>query len=209
MRIAVLGGNGQTGKLVAQLALDRGHEVAATVRSEGKRPDIHQAALTVMVGDPTDPKFLVDVFRGRDAVVSTLGGSRPTKASTSVYPRSASAIVQASRETGLKRVLVSSTALLFPSRTLLERILPLIVRHTVRSAREMEQSLKDAGLDWTVARCGFLTNVEDTNYRAEVDRLPPDGSSVSRAGLASFLLDAIERSDAICQVFGVGKASKH
>ena len=73
----------------------------------------------------------------------------------------------------------------------------------------MEQSLKDADLDWTVARCGFLTNVEDTNYRAEVDRLPPNGSSVSRAGLASLLLDAIERSDAICQVFGVGKASKH
>lgn len=203
MKITVLGANGRTGSQLVRLALERAADVTAVVRSEDKFLDLEDDNLTTMFGDPCDPKFLSRAFCGKDVVVSTLGGRIPTKAATSIYYRSADAIVEAARDTGLERVLVTSTALLFPPRSLLERILPVIVRHTVQSARQMEQTLAGADLSWTIARCGFLTDKDEHRYRAEIDRLPRNGSSVSRKGLASFLIDAIEQPDANCQVFGV------
>ena len=203
MKIVVLGANGRTGSQLVRLALERAADVTAIVRSEDKYLDFEDDDLTTMFGDPCDPKFLSRVFRGKDVVVSTLGGRTPTKTATSVNYRSADAIVEAARDTGLKRVLVISTALLFPPRSPLDRLLPMIVRHTVSSARKMEQTLAGADISWTFARCGFLTDKDETNYRAEIDRLPRNGSSVSRKGLASFLIDAIEHPDANCQVFGV------
>lgn len=158
-----------------------------------------------MVGDPCDPTFLERVFQGKDVVVSTLGGKAPTKASTSVFYRSAEAIVEAAQVTGLKRVLVTSTALLFPPRSLWDRLLIMMVPHTVRSAQQMEDVLKGSELSWTIARCGFLNNNEICEYRAEVDSLPKKGSFIARAGLASFLLDTMEQFDAVRRVFGVSR----
>ena len=203
MRIIVLGANGRTGSQLVRLALERDADVTAIVRSEDKRLDLEDDNLTTMLGDPCDPNFLSRAFRGKDVVVSTLGGRTPTKTATSVYYRSAEAIVEAARDTGLKRVLVTSTALLFPPRSLLDRLLPMIVRNTVSSARKMEQTLAGADISWTFARCGFLTDKDEYGYRAEIDHLPGNGSSVSRKGLASFLIDSIEHPDAICQLFGV------
>ncbi len=203
MRIIVLGANGRTGSQLVRLALDRAADVTAIVRSEDKCLDLEDDNLTTMFGDPCDPKFLSRAFRGMDVVVSTLGGRTPTKTATSVYYRSAEAIVEAARDTGLERVLVTSTALLFPPRSLLDRLLPMIVRNTVSNARKMEQTLAGADISWTIARCGFLTDKDEYGYRAEIDRLPGNGSSVPRKGLASFLIDSIEHPDAICQVFGV------
>ena len=203
MKIVVLGANGRTGNLLVRLALERAADVTAVVRSEGKCIDLKDDSLTTMVGDPCDPKFLSRVLRGKDVLVSTLGGRTPTKTATSVYHMSAEAIVEAAGATGLKRVLVTSTALLFPPRSVLDRLLPMIVRNAVRSARQMEETLKGADISWTFARCGFLTNNDECRYRAEIDRLPSNGSSVSRVGLASFLIDAIEKPNATCQVFGV------
>lgn len=208
MRVIVLGANRRTGQHVLQVALERGFDVTAVVRSHDKQPSIKHERLTATIGDPCNPEFLTKVFRGQDVVISTLGGRRPTKAATSVYFQSADAIVAAACDTGLKRVLVTSTALLFPPRTLVEKILSLIVRHIVRSAARMEQVLKASDLDWTVARCGFLTSEEEPKYRSEQGRSPLNGSSVSRLGLAHFLVDAIERPDSSCQVFGVSSPEK-
>jgi putative NADH-flavin reductase len=178
-------------------------DVTAVVRSAGKQPGTRHDRLIFKVGDPCDPTFLKRVLRGQDVVISTLGGRSPTKTATSVYFRSASAIVEAARDTGLNRVLVTSTALLFPARTLLEKILRFVVPNVVRSATRMEEILKESDLNWTFARCGFLNDDEEAIYRAQKDSLPSKGTSVSRLALAHFLVDAIEKPDARCSVFGV------
>ncbi len=208
MKILVLGANGRTGCHLVRLALKRGDTVSAVVRSEEKRPDIQHDDLTVLVGDPCDANFLSDVFHGHDAVVSALGGRRPTKAATSVYPLSASAIVKAAHNTGVERILVTSSALLFPRRSLMEKILPLIVPNIVSNATRMEEILRDSPIRWTVARCGFLTDKEETEYRAEQGKLPTKGSSVSRQSLAHFLIDAVQRSETTRQVFGVSAPAR-
>jgi putative NADH-flavin reductase len=203
VKLVVLGANGRTGTRVLQAALDRDMDVTAVVRSASKQPDIRHEKLTVMIGDPCDAAFLKPVFRGQDAVISTLGGRRPTRLATSVYFRSADAIVEAAWDTGLKRVLVTSTALLFPRHRLMDGILRRLVPNVVRSANRMERILRASALDWTSARCGFLNDGDEARYRAEKGALPDRGTSVSRPALARFLLDAIENPDARCAVFGV------
>lgn len=126
MKLVVLGANGRTGKHVLRQAIERGADVTAVVRSEGKRPPIEHDRLRVVVGDPCDPDFLTEVFRGHDAVVSTLGGRLPTKAATAVYPLSAEAIVTAACATGLQKVVVTSSALLFSPQPNARRVLEAI-----------------------------------------------------------------------------------
>ena len=207
MKLVVLGANGRTGKHVLEAALVKGMDVTAVVRSEDRVPGIQHDRLNVVVGDPCEASFLKSVFRGQDAVISALGGRRPTKAATSIYYRSASAMVEAARYTGVRRVLVTSTALLFREQSLIGEALRFIVPNTVRSATLMEDILKSSGLIWTSARAGFLNNANNMSYHAQQDGLPKDGTSVSRRALANFLIDAIESPSARCAAFGVSNAA--
>ncbi len=209
MKLVALGANGRTGRLVLREALERGASVTAVVRSDAKRPAIRHDRLRVVIGDPCDPHFLATTFQGEDAAISTLGGRRPTKRATSIYYRSAEAIARAAAETGLDRIAVTSSALLFPPRRLLDRLLAGIVHNVVHSATRMEQTLRDASLNVTIARCGFLTDANDTAYRAEQGSLPIEGSSISRPALAKFLVHAIEHPWSGFRIYGVsGPATK-
>lgn len=205
MKLVVLGANGRTGTIVVQQALARGDAVTAVVRSEDKRLSIHNDRLRVVVGDPCDPKFLARTFEGQDAVVSTLGGRSPSKKATSIYWRSAESIVEAAQTAGLKRIVVTSSALLFPPKRIIDRLLVVLVRNVVLSATRMEQILGRSDLDVTIARCGFLTDKVEQGYRAELGNLPTDGSVISRTGLAEFLVDKVRESSPGKQVYGVAR----
>ena len=207
MKLVVLGANGGTGQHVLSAALEEGMVATAVVRTDNKRPKIQHPNLKVVVGDPCDPVFLKAVLRGQDALISTLGGRAPTKSATSVYYRSADAIVEAAWHTGLKRVLVTSTALLFPEQTMLGTVLRYLVPNVVRSAEQMEHVLKNSGLTWTSARAGFLNDVRDATYRAQKDALPNDGTAVPRLALARFLVDAIQNPETSCAAYGVSQAA--
>ena len=207
MKLVVLGANGGTGRQVLKAALNDGMEVTAVVRAANKRPQIAHPNLKIVVGDPCDPAFLKTVLRNQDALISTLGGRAPTKAATSVYYRSADAIVEAAWDTGVQRVLVTSTALLFPEQTLLGQILRCLVPNVVRSADRMEQVLKNSPLNWTSARAGFLNDAREANYRAEKGALPKDGTAVPRPALARFLIDALENPETNRAAYGVSMAA--
>ncbi|MEM8937210.1 MAG: NAD(P)-binding oxidoreductase [Pseudomonadota bacterium] len=203
MKLVVLGANGRTGNRVVTRLLGNGAKVTAVVRDETKRPTIRHDRLTGVVGDPCDPKFLTEVFRNHDAVISTLGGRSPTKRATSIYPLSARAIVDAARDTGVRKVIVTSSALLFKPQRLVDRILAAIVPHVVQNATLMEQLLFNADIDITVARCGFLTDADETRYRSTRDALPENGSSVSRPSLAHFIVDCVSASWSGHHIWGV------
>lgn len=207
MKLVVLGANGRTGQHVLQAALEKGLDVTAVVRSADKSPRIQHERLAVVVGDPCAPAFLRSVLRGQDVVISALGGRRPTKAATSVYYRSTDAIAEAARETGLQRVLTTSTALLFRKQKVIGKILRVLVPNIVRSATRMERILETSGLIWTSARPGFLNDANEAVYCAEKGGLPKHGTSISRRALAAFLIDSIDNPETYGAAFGVSNAT--
>ena len=73
----------------------------------------------------------------------------------------------------------------------------------------MERTFDEADLNVVVARCGFLTDLDEPRYRAELGALPASGRSVPRLGLARFLVDTSQSEWSGFEVYGVsGPASR-
>ncbi|MFF4606760.1 NAD(P)-dependent oxidoreductase [Streptomyces sp. NPDC001339] len=71
--IALFGANGSIGSRILGEALQRGHQVTAVVRDPAKITTTHPN-LTVTTGDVLDPASVAAVAKGKDVVVSAVGG---------------------------------------------------------------------------------------------------------------------------------------
>jgi len=203
MKIVLLGANGRTGREVMRLALQAGDAVTAVVRSADSLTDVRHERLQIVVGDVCDPGFLKTVFAGHDAVVSTVGPRTPTKSACTIYSRSAAAIVEAMQATGLKRVVITSTALLFSPRKVVDHVLQVIAKNNRNAAGLMEARIREAGLDFTFARTGFLTEGDGPCYRTADGAMPGGRGSISRRALAEFLVTELKQSDHVAEVVGL------
>ncbi|MEO0952092.1 MAG: NAD(P)H-binding protein [Pseudomonadota bacterium] len=203
MNIVLLGANGRTGRLFLQMALASGHSVTGVVRSAKSLEGVQHERLTTRVGDVCDLAFLKDVLPGHDAVVSTVGPRSPTRSACLIYSRSGQAIAEAMQATGLKRVLLTSTALLFPPASTFDHALRWIARNNQKAAGLMEDRVREAQLDYTFARTGFLTNAEDAAFEKANNAAPEGSNSLPRLALANFLLIELDRSDHVGQVVGL------
>jgi len=72
LTVLVVGATGSIGHLVVDAAIRQGHAVRALVRDRGKAARLRGEA-QVVIGDVTQPKTLVGVVDGVDAIVFTLG----------------------------------------------------------------------------------------------------------------------------------------
>jgi len=203
MKIVLLGANGRTGLEVLHGALKAGDSVTALVRNADHMKDITHDRLKLIVGDVCDSKFLESALSGHDLVISTLGPRKPTKSACRIYSNSAKSIVAAMKKCELSRLMVTSTALLFPSNRISDRFFRLVARNNFKEAGLMESHIKDSGLDWTFARTGFLTNKNNDEYMSTSNEFPEAGGSISRAALANFLLSEARDSNYIKQAVGL------
>lgn len=202
MQIILLGANGRTGREVLSRALDSGDSVTALVRAEDRLADVTHSRLDVRVGNVCDSSALKEILPGHDLLISTLGPRMPTKVACTIYSESAIAIVDAMQECGVTRLLVTSTALLFPSDKLLDRVLRLVARHNVRNAGLMEETIRSSNLEWTIARMGFLSDKFSMDFRLAEGAFP-GGGSISRAAVAHFLLTEAKESKYPRKVVGL------
>lgn len=202
MRILLLGANGRTGRKFLKHALSEGDTVTALVRTKDSLTDVSHSQLNLHIGNVCDANCLKEVLPGHDIVVSVLGPRMPTKAACSIYSESAIAIVEAMKGSGVNRLLVTSTALLFPSNKLLDRVLGFIARHNASHAAIMEATFRASDLKWTFARMGFLNDNNTIDYRLAEGALP-SGGSISRLAVAHFLLAEAKQSNYVNKVVGL------
>ncbi|MEM9190339.1 MAG: NAD(P)H-binding protein [Myxococcota bacterium] len=203
MKIVVLGANGRTGRQLLRFALKSGASVTALVRSVDRLTDMHHERLRVRVGSACDATTIRATIEGHDVVISALGPRWPTQAATSVYPESGAAIVEAMERSGVDRLLVTSSALLFPDDSFFVRSLRWLVPNVVDGARRMEEQIQASNLNWTIVRTSFLTDGSSTDYRLGRGTLPEGGGAVSRAAVASFLLAEAERAAFAREIVGL------
>jgi uncharacterized protein len=103
MRIAVIGATGTIGSRITKEAVARGHQVTAVQRGLLK-PAIPLDQVRHMRGDALDPKSLVGALQGQDAIVCAVSPRNPPGHNT--LPRAARSLLAASRETGVRRLVV-------------------------------------------------------------------------------------------------------
>jgi uncharacterized protein YbjT (DUF2867 family) len=193
MLIAILGGTGGIGGHVLSWALDAGHPVRALARRPEALPG--RDGLTVVRGDALDAAAVAETIAGAGAVVSALG-PRGAK-SESLLAGAAENIVAAMDKTGARRLICVSAAGAYITSDpntgrLLKAILPRVFAKQFADTRQMENVIRESGLDWTLVRATRLVNRPGTGrYRVSPDFPPPHGAAIARADVAHFIAAAL------------------
>lgn len=190
-KIAILGAAGRTGQLLVDQAVAAGYEVVAFVRDTGEtmaeRPHV-----SVVSGDARRPEDLIKVLKGQDAVISTLGSSKP---GDRVIADSTISLIEAAHQTGVKRVIMMSSFLAtknFQPHPIIKFALRLM-GSIVSDIHSGEGRLQASDLDYTIVYATRLTN-EPLNPHFKIvgaDEEVGATDSISRADVASFLLQQL------------------
>jgi putative NADH-flavin reductase len=186
------------------LAIKRGHEVTAFVRTPQKiKPS---ASLAVVQGDPLRPETIAAALPGHDAVLSAIGPPpREAMRPSTLLADCARATVEAMASSGVSRLAIVSAAVLFPEKGLYFAFFKWLLRHHARDLRAMEDLVRASRLAWTIARPPRLTKSPDAQFRAVRDALPPGSRAMSFRSVAAFMLEAVERRSHVTEIVGLGR----
>ena len=192
MKLVVFGASRGAGLEVVKQALNAEHAVIAFVRSPSNL-QIQHPNLTVFQGDALDADAVEKAIAGQEAVVSTLGATRPPV--PHMMETSARNIVAGMKKHGVYRIVSTTGAGVRQPEDqpkfidhLIGILLNLLAREVVMDSAANVRVIQASELDWTVIRFPRLTDGEHTGkYR--VGYVDKDSSSqLSRADAADFVL---------------------
>jgi putative NADH-flavin reductase len=201
-RLFILGATGRIGQAVIDEAIERGHRVTAFVRSPDKIGGL-RPWISVEKGDPRSIDDLRAALPGHDAVISALGP--PGIRRTTIHRDAARTTVMAMQAAGIRRLLIVSAAVLFENQGFFYWLARnTFLRNVAEDTAAMERIVTASELDWTIVRPPRLTMGDLTRHYAVKDgRMPAGRQSISRADVAHFLLDELERPEHIRRMVGI------
>ena len=221
MRLTIFAATGGIGRHLLTQSLAAGHDVTAVVRN----PAALAGQVRTVAADlaTASPAALESAVAGADAVLSGLGPR--SRADTGVTGRGTRAIVGAMQATGVRRIVVVSAAPIgtvaspgrpkppkhdpgdgFFMRHLLSPAVRAVLREHYADLAQMEDVLRDSGLDWTVVRPPRLDDKPATGrYRTAYGQNVRGGWIVSRADVAYFMLRALDQPETIKQTVGIAR----
>jgi putative NADH-flavin reductase len=219
MKLTIFAATGGIGRQVLEQATAVGDEITAVVRN----PKRLSGGVRVVTADlaTTEPAALESAVKGADAVVSGLGARSSSEAG--VAWKGTRAIVQAMKAAGVRRIVVVSAAPIgtvpsparphppkhdpgdgFFMRNLLSPLTKAALRKHYADLAQMEDVLRDSGLDWTIVRPPRLTDKPMTGrYRTAYGRNVRRGLFISRADVAHLMLGVLNRPETFKQVIGI------
>jgi putative NADH-flavin reductase len=205
MNIAIFGASGATGTLLTQRCLAAGYKITALLRTPEKfhlRDQVH-----VIQGSAFDRSSVVKTVEGADVVLSALGAHSPLR-NENVLPRAVPLIVEAMRQTALeskpvRRIVVLGSAGALPNsldkqpawrRWMVQKIVyKTFLKWPVSEQIFQYNTLSHSDLDWTMVMPSMLANSPARGaYRIDGDALPRNGSRISRADVADFMMQQID-----------------
>lgn len=203
MRIVVLGATGGTGRELVTQAVGRGWQVRVVVRSVEGLPADLDPGVSVLTGNVLDPAVLQPAVAGTDAVLTALGFRRHLTgpAGTTLYSDSARALVATMTGAAVRRLVFITSAGVEDhdphDRWVYDHVVrPLWLQQGYDDMKRAEAILAESPLDWVVVRPGRLTDGPATgDYVVSPRFRPAHANAVSRADLASFMLDQVTSSE--------------
>ena len=205
MNVLVVGAGGKTGNLVVDRALAAGHTVTAFVHS----PDYTPPGVRVIVGDAGNATDVRNAVSGQDAVIDTLGGKTPYKA-TELETSGARNLVSAMQTEGVRRLVVVSMMGMGDSAEQApfwyeHLLLPLYLRGAREDKAGMESQVQSSGLDFVIARPPLLSD-DPAHGSYAVVPAGTEAHKITRADLASFLVDQLQSNAHLGQAIVVANS---
>ena len=203
MKIAVLGGTGRTGKLVVDIALEKGYEVNCLVRDRSQL--VPTKGLTLVEGVPNASNTLEKLMEGCSALINILNVSRtndfpwaPLRAPENLISDAMHRVTRIASDSGTERIISCSAwgvhetkkDLPFWFRLLIDKsnIGPAYADH-----ERQETILENSAAAWTIVRPVGLTNSPALQLVQEsFANTPKPQLTISRATLAKYLVSCIE-----------------
>jgi putative NADH-flavin reductase len=204
MNFAIFGASGGTGTLLTERCLAAGYSVTALLRTPEKFP--LRDRVHVIHGTAFDPACVREAIERADVVLSTLGARSPLR-NENVLPRAIPLIVEAMQQTvsqakPMRRIIVLGSAGALPTsldkqpawrRWFVQKIVyNTFLKWPVAEQISQYATLSASNLDWTMVMPPMLTNGPPHHtYRVDGEALPPNGSRISRADVADFMMQQI------------------
>ncbi len=207
-RVLIVGATGGTGRQLVKQALDRGLAVTALVR-DPSRLRVDHPQLTIVQGDVLDEAVVAAAVRGQDAVLSALGHNRfflPTR----ILSDGTRHILRAMDTHRVPRLVCETALGLGDSAgrmglyyTLF--VIPVILPWYFWDKTRQERLIAASGVEWVIVRPAALT---DGAGRGRWHHGRHIGSlllttRISRADVASFMLDQLESDTYLRQAPGL------
>jgi putative NADH-flavin reductase len=192
MKLAIFGASGATGKRVVQQALKNGHTVTVLLRNHDGLA-IEDGRIQRVVGTLDDPAAVAKVIEGADVVISVLGIRKG--GSQEVCATGIRSILKPMQPHGTQRLVALSAYGASETRNdaWFIRLIRKLISAKMRDKDHMEDLIRSSAVDWTLIRPPALTNGPATgSYRHGIDLRPGLTARLSRADLASFIVDVCE-----------------
>ncbi|KAJ5205490.1 hypothetical protein N7491_003882 [Penicillium cf. griseofulvum] len=205
MRVLVIGGSGQTGRLVIDEALQRGHKITALIRNPSSLPAME--GLNIVKGTPVEYSNIESAFNALQgdlptAVIVTL--SSPKEEGTRVMSQAHENLIAVMKRHGVSKIATLSS---FGVGSSLENITVLMkwaisktsLGYSFADHNHVDEILKNSELEFVLLRPARLT----MSKKAPVQFLGDEGKGlgifaglggISRASVAACLVDAVEKS---------------
>ena len=199
MKVVVAGANGLTGRIVLRMLAEAGHQPVAMLRDFSQREHLEPLGAECRIGDLEKPVgYAVRGCRG--AIFAAGSGSKTGPEKTiDVDQNGAMAFIDTCGRMNVRRfVMLSSIAVDEPERG------PESLHHYFRAKAIADRHLQASGLDYTIARPGFLTNDAGTGAIATGENLGPiakETHSVTREDVARVLVDCLALDNTVRKTF--------
>ncbi|NYF78621.1 NAD(P)-dependent oxidoreductase [Granulicella arctica] len=201
MRIAIFGASGTTGQLLTERCLAAGYGVTALLRTPETFP--LKASVRTLQGSIFDPTAIADTLEGSDAVLSALGARSLRK--EDILERAIPLITAAMQGQGPQRIIALGSAGALPTsldkqpawrRWIVQHLVyTTVLKYPIASQIAQYATLSASPLDWTMPMPPMLTNTPARGtYRIDPEALPRNGSRISRADVADFMIAQLTTS---------------
>jgi putative NADH-flavin reductase len=195
MKIIVFGATSETGKQIVMQALQVGHEVTAFVRDANKL-GVTNEKLNVITGDALNAQQADDAIKGKDAVLSTLG---PKGKPAVMAAESTKNIVTAMQKHAVKKLVVVSVAgIAVPQdkrgKNFVDSLIRFFLKDVFIDRENQIKALEASQLDWVAVRVPRLTNDAPTGNVKAFFGNPSPSMKITRADVASFMLQQLTDS---------------
>jgi putative NADH-flavin reductase len=211
MKILVVGASKGTGALCVASALAKGHSVTAFARTPSKL-DISHDKLSRFTGSFHDPASVKSAMPGHDAVIVTASISSlgEMKKKPDYFSHGTKLCIDAMKAEGVKRLVIlsaqgSGDSAASANWFLRTFVIGGILKRAFADHDVQEKLAMESGLEWVIARPTRLTDgdakgkyVRDANPAAKVP------SSISRADVADFMVEACVASELVGKAFNLG-----
>jgi putative NADH-flavin reductase len=195
-KIIVFGAQGRTGSLVVAEALKKGYEVSAFVYENNHSLPEDNQNLHIVEGDARKIESVKAACYGHSAVINIVAPRLNDRKNYDISEVATSNILQAMNDLGIRRYIGQSGA--WATEFLSDASLPMrlgfllvpMFRGIYFYKKQEDELIKQSELDWTIVRCGLLTDkppqksikVFEKRYKCGLLEIP----KISRHNVAKF-----------------------